>query len=251
MSKIEALNQIEGGTEFTPQTERFKPNFYVMTVGGGPGTGTTTAVNLMSSRLDIPSFKAGELFRRWEKRFGTHSNIEGFVARAPEVDVKIDTMTQEKEEKAIATQTPIIIESRLGAWIARKLKTKGPNILYIASDDVAAQRVWNREKARREEEIAKAMQAVGENRVAIVLPAFDKTVEQVKKELSERRREDLKAWKTAHPDLPGNPMNPGFRDINGNRVYQIIINTDKLSVKEVVLETYRLMLEGKFLSKIA
>lgn len=228
MTKAECLSPIAGGAEFNPPKEKFVINFNAMTVGGGPGTGTTSAVDLMSSQLEIPSFKAGELFRRWERRFGTHSDVIGYVSRDPAVDIKIDEITERRMRAAMGENQPAIFETRLGGWIATKIGTDGPNILYVVSKDIGAQRVWRREKEKN--------------------PNFSKSVKKVKIELTERQRDDFKAWKTAHPDLPGNPIDPGFR-IGNKRVYDIVINTDNLSVQEVVEQTYIELTKKGFLSK--
>lgn len=225
MNRIE-MRPISGGAENAPQLEKPRTNFLVMTVSGGPGTGTTTAVGIMSAELGLHNFKAGELFRRWDDRFGTGERREGFTPRDPSLDRRIDARSQIHMVRAMRTGNPIIVESRLGGWLAKtKVKTGGPNILYTVSERIAAQRVWERRRRN---------------------PNFDQTVEEVRLDLRQRNRQDFAVWKQAHPDLPDNPINPGFRDGN-RRIYDIFIDTDERHVEEVVAETYRQMRKLGFL----
>lgn len=223
--------------EKTKNSERLEPHFPFITLNGPAGTGKSTLAEDMSKDLHIPIFDVGAIYRRWERIFGNKSDVIGYAPRAVEVDQKLHAITERKMMNAYRSGRPVIIVSREGAWIAKELEDKGfakaPKFLFTVSKREGARRVWEREKKRN--------------------PAFSKTQEQVRQDINNRNVNDYKALQAAFPNIPGNPMDPGFRDEDGRRIYDKnkTIHTDKLSVSEVKKVVYDVMEQEGYLRRAA
>lgn len=217
------------------EAERPGINFYVATLSGDPGTGTTATAELLSKVLGIKFTERGEIFKRWDRRFGEKTGVIGYAPRDVEVDKAMDRKTETIMRKSNDTRNPLLVESRLGGWIAKRLQDEGkieagPRILLTASDEIAAKRVQERESRKN--------------------ASFNKTTEQVKADLAERRELDLEQWWKATPKMAGqNPMSPDFTYTNGERVYDIVINTDTLPVGQVVEIIYSQLLTRGYLKQ--
>lgn len=223
------------GADNSMESQRPGINFYVATLGGGPGTGTTATVELHSKRLGVKFTARGEVFKRWDRRFGEDTGVIGFAPRTVSVDQALDEKTENRMKRANDTQSPLIVESRLSALIAKKLQNEGriqqgPRILLTASNDIAAHRVWRRENKKKKD--------------------FTKTVKDVKANLQERRAKDLEQWWKAYPELSGkNPMDPDFRDENGEKVYDIVIDTNNITVVQVEELLYSELIKRGYLTQ--
>lgn len=247
MSKAETLapTNIAGGSEILPTAEKLQPNFPFITINGRAGTGKSSLAELITKDFEMATYDVGGIFRRWDRAFGKKSTVVDYAERALIVDQRLDENTQRRmvntnpkpeNKPSMKSARPAVIVSRLGSWIAKNLENEGvaprtPKVLLTTSRDIAAQRVWKREKKKN--------------------PKFDQTVEQVKAFLSRRNAKDFKALKSAHPTLTGNPMDPGLRDAKGRRVYDIVINTDNLSVEETKERLYQELEKKGFLRRTA
>ncbi len=224
------FNQIP---EALPIPEKPKTNFPFITINGRAGTGKSSLAKAMSEDFGLQVFDVGKIFRRWDRIFGKKSEVIDYAERDVVVDQRLDENTQRKMKRAVSSDQPVIIVSRLGGWLAQNLEKEGlptsPKVNLTVSKEIAARRVRNRERK--------------------VNPNFSKTVEQVKSELGRRNTLDFEALKNAHPDLPGNPMDPGFKNARGQRIYNINLSTDTSSVTEVKEKIYKELRKQRFLEK--
>lgn len=215
--------------------EKFKPNFPFLTINGRAGTGKSSLASDLSQDLGMQVYDIGSIFRRWDRIFGKKSQVINYAERTTAVDQKLDEMVKRRMVRAINSEAPVIIVSRMGGWIARELENEGfpssPRINLTAPNEVAARRVYEREKKKN--------------------PALSLTEEQVETALRRRNRKDYKALKRAHPELTSNPMDHGLKDLNGDKVYNVVINTTRRTVEQTKEELYRKLKEQGFLKKVA
>lgn len=219
-----------------PKTpEKFKPNFPFLTINGRAGTGKSSLASDLSRDLNMQVYDIGSIFRRWDRIFGQKSQVINYAERTTEVDKKLDEMVKRRMIRAINSGTPVIIVSRMGGWLAKELENEGfpnsPRINLTAPNEVAAKRVYEREKKKN--------------------PALSLTEDQIEIALRRRNREDYKALKRAHPELTSNPMDHGLKDSNGNKVYNMVVNTTRRTVTQTKEELYRKLKEQGFLKKVA
>ena len=117
----------------------------IVTIGGLAGSGTTTAAEVLSNKLDIPYISAGSIFRNMAAEKGM-SVIEfsKFAENNTDIDVEID-----KRQAELANNSEnLIIEGRLSAYfVEADLK-----VWLTAPFDVRATRICDRES--KSEEIA-------------------------------------------------------------------------------------------------
>lgn len=118
----------------------------IITIGGLAGSGTTTAAEVLSKKLDIPYISAGHIFRSMAKERGMSVlEFSDFAENNTDIDIEID-----KRQVEIAKNSEnLIVEGRLSAYfIEADLK-----IWLTAPLNVRAERICNRES--KTEEIAK------------------------------------------------------------------------------------------------
>ncbi|MDL2270316.1 AAA family ATPase [Methanobrevibacter sp. OttesenSCG-928-I08] len=110
----------------------------IITIGGLAGSGTTTAAEVLSKKLDIPYVSAGSIFRDMAKENGM-SVIEfsKFAENNTDIDIEID----KRQVELAKNSENLIIEGRLSAYfIDADLK-----IWLTAPFDVRANRICDRE----------------------------------------------------------------------------------------------------------
>lgn len=113
----------------------------VITIGGLPGSGTTTAARLLSERLGLPWTNGGEIFRALAKEKGMELNEFGrFAERNPDVDRELDRRIVE-----IMKRGNIILESRLAGVNAFTNHIPSLRVWLHASLDIRVNRIQNRE----------------------------------------------------------------------------------------------------------
>ncbi len=120
----------------------------VITIGGLPGSGTTTTAELLSAELGVPWTNGGKIFRELasEKgmslsQFGTHAEENA------EVDRELDKRLIE-----IMRNGNIILESRLAGANADAHGIESLRVWLHASLDVRAQRIHVREGGGQEKQ---------------------------------------------------------------------------------------------------
>lgn len=217
--------QERGRGEQSPSREIIVPLPDVITISGYSGVGKTSVAHILKRLLHMRFEKTGgEKFRSWYERT-TGQKMTGFVDRDPSVDKALDEYTTSRIANAIKTGRKAIIEARLGGWLAKGVEdaiasTKKPEepegprhafrILLTASDGVRFFRIRNREE---------------ENQTSF---------KEVERRTKEREKKDLAIWQVAHPALVGiDPLNEVNMDEKGEQIYDLIVNTDNLSVIQV------------------
>ena len=86
----------------------------LITVSGPPGSGTTTASRRVAQALAVELLPGGEVFRAMAAERGMNlATFGAYAAEHPEIDVELDTRLA-----ARACKGDVVIESRLGGWIA-------------------------------------------------------------------------------------------------------------------------------------
>jgi len=88
----------------------------IITIGGPPGSGTTTISKLIAKRYGLKHVCAGFLFRDMAKKMDMDlSEFSKYAEEHPEIDKEIDAMQVE-----IAKEGNVVLEGRLTAWILKK-----------------------------------------------------------------------------------------------------------------------------------
>ena len=112
----------------------------IITIGGLAGTGTTTAAEVLSERLDIPYISAGFIFREMAAEHGMSVlEFSEFAEGNDDIDKEIDKRQAEKAKQA----ENLIIEGRLSAFFVDNADLK---ICLITPFDVRSKRIAQREK---------------------------------------------------------------------------------------------------------
>ena len=111
----------------------------IITIGGLAGTGTTTAAELLSEKLDIPYISAGFVFREMAAERGMSVlEFSEFAEGNDDIDKEID---KRQAEKAKSTDN-LIIEGRLSAYFVENADLR---IWLVTPFDVRSKRISERE----------------------------------------------------------------------------------------------------------
>ncbi|KZX11223.1 (d)CMP kinase [Methanobrevibacter curvatus] len=110
----------------------------IITIGGLAGTGTTTASEVLSKKLDIPFISAGDIFRTLAKESGMSIlEFSEFAEDNNDVDIDIDRRQSEIAKKS----ENLILEGRLSAhFVDADLK-----VWLTAPLDIRTNRICDRE----------------------------------------------------------------------------------------------------------
>jgi predicted cytidylate kinase len=112
----------------------------VVTVGGPPGSGKSTACRRVAEVLGLTYTSAGQLFRAEARQRGLDLEAFGRYAEAhPEVDRTLDERVQ-----ALA-RPGALIEGRIQGALCRRHATPVHDVLVTATLDVRVQRVAQRD----------------------------------------------------------------------------------------------------------
>ena len=111
----------------------------IITIGGLAGTGTTTAAELLSEKLDIPYISAGSVFREMAAERGMSVlEFSEFAEGNDDIDKEIDKRQAEKAKSA----DKLIIEGRLSAYFVENADLR---IWLVTPFDVRSKRISERE----------------------------------------------------------------------------------------------------------
>ena len=118
----------------------------VITIGGLPGSGTTTIAkllhNILYKRLCLKYVYTGDIFRNMAKEHGmTLSEFGEYVDKHPEIDRELD-----RRQVELARADNVILEGRVSGWIIKKNGIEAIAVWLDAPIEVRVQRVSNREK---------------------------------------------------------------------------------------------------------
>jgi predicted cytidylate kinase len=113
----------------------------LITVSGPPGSGTTTASRRVAQALAVELLPGGEVFRAMAAERGMNLAAFGaYAAEHPEIDVELDTRLAARARKG-----DVVIESRLGGWIAHHDGLPSVKTWIDCDPRVRASRVAGRE----------------------------------------------------------------------------------------------------------
>ncbi|BBL61603.1 MAG: AAA family ATPase [Methanobrevibacter arboriphilus] len=110
----------------------------IITIGGLAGSGTTTAADVLSKKIDIPFISAGSIFRDMAKE-KEMSLIE--FSKYAEDNTAIDIELDKRQSEIAKNSENLIVEGRLSAYFVEA----DLRIWLLAPLDIRAQRVSNRE----------------------------------------------------------------------------------------------------------
>lgn len=89
-----------------------------ITVGGLPGTGTSTLCKLLSERVAMPYFYAGAIFREEARRRGLSlADFGALCQKDPSIDEALDD-----RQLFLLKKGNLIMEGRLSGWLAQRHK---------------------------------------------------------------------------------------------------------------------------------
>lgn len=166
-----------------------------ITISGLVCTGTTTLSKLLTDKLSWARYSTGELFRKYCQE--RNLPLEETSLRPDSVTLEIDGMVKEKLQK----ENNLIMEGWLTGFLARDLKDVF-KILLVCDESLRIDRLVNRD---------------------------GKTVEEAKKEIEVRERENLKKWTRIY----------GVSDFWEPKYYDLTIDTYENSKEEVLEKTLR------------
>jgi CMP/dCMP kinase len=125
----------------------------VVTIGGPPGSGKSTAGRLVSKALGLEYRSAGELFRAEAAR--RHLSLEefgGFAEAHPEVDRELDRAMQ-----SLAAPGRLL-EGRIQGALCRRSRIPVHSVVVTASESARARRVAGRDHQSPEEALHRIRQ---------------------------------------------------------------------------------------------
>ncbi len=168
-----------------------------ITISGLVCTGTTTLSKLLADKLGWERSSTGELFRKYCNEHNLP--LEETSLRPDCVTVEIDGMVKEKLQK----ENNMIMEGWLTGFLARGLKDVF-KILLVCNEALRIDRLVNRD---------------------------GKTVEEAKKEIEIRERENFKKWTRIY----------GVSDFWEPKYYNLTIDTYENSKEQVLDKTLKVI----------
>ncbi len=112
-----------------------------LTVGGLPGTGTSTLCRLLQDALGLPYTYAGQIFRDEAARRGMSlADFGRLCQQDPSVDKGLDAQQVE-----LLRAGSLILEGRLSGWLAHANDVPALKVWVVCDDDERARRVTERD----------------------------------------------------------------------------------------------------------
>ncbi|MHB8632408.1 MAG: (d)CMP kinase [Thermoplasmatota archaeon] len=112
-----------------------------ITIGGLPGTGTSTLCKLLAERLSMPYMYAGGLFREEAIRRGmTLAEFSALCQRDPSVDAALDD-----RQLGVLRKGGLIVEGRLAGWLASRHRLPALKIWLTCDPKERVRRVVRRD----------------------------------------------------------------------------------------------------------
>jgi CMP/dCMP kinase len=119
-----------------------------LTVGGLPGTGTTTLCRLLQARLGLRYVYAGRLFRDEAARRGMDLRSFGKLCQEdPSVDQALD-----ETQVQLLKEGNIILEGRLAGWLAHQNDVPALKVWMTCEENERLRRIVERDGGTIEEQ---------------------------------------------------------------------------------------------------
>jgi len=114
----------------------------IITIGGLPGTGTTTISKMLSEKYGLKHVCAGFIFRDMAKESNmTLQEFSSYAEKNTEVDNEID-----RRQVEAAKTGDLILEGRLAGWILKRNDMKPELSIWLKADPkVRCKRISERE----------------------------------------------------------------------------------------------------------
>lgn len=118
----------------------------IVTVGGLPGTGTSTLCGLLEKELGLPYVYAGQIFRQQAASRGmTLAELNELSQHDPSVDRALDDRQLE-----LMRQGNVILEGRLSGWLAHRNRIEAFKIWITCDEDERIRRLVARDGGEME-----------------------------------------------------------------------------------------------------
>ena len=112
-----------------------------LTVGGLPGTGTTTLCRLLERSLQWPYIYAGQLFREEAARRGmTLAELNALAQDDPAIDIALD-----EQQLELLRRGGVILEGRMAGWLASHHEIPAFKVWLVADEQERIRRLVQRD----------------------------------------------------------------------------------------------------------
>jgi predicted cytidylate kinase len=120
----------------------------IVTVGGLPGTGTSTLCRLLERELGLPYVYAGQIFRQEAAERGLS------LAELNELALHDDTVDHALDDRQLELlrRGGVILEGRMSGWLASRNEIPAFKVWLHCDEDVAIRRLVDRDGGDVEEQ---------------------------------------------------------------------------------------------------
>lgn len=114
----------------------------ILTVSGLPGSGTSTASQMLRESLGWNYVNAGQIFRDMAREAGmTLAGMGSYAEENPQVDLQLD----ERMIQVARDQAPVVLEGRMTGWMAVRGNLPAHKVWLQASTELRAERIGLRD----------------------------------------------------------------------------------------------------------